>query len=175
MTDEITGSNPYAAPESVSSTDGSEYVERVSDSIYTGWIVVVLLNIPLPIFFGFMVSSGFSRAGMLVGIAIVGLSGYWLCGKVPVVMSRLCVGAVITAMLQLFPILHIYIGSAAIALTSAIFSNFGGGPQDTMDGILEVTTATLLTGSGIIILALVIGGIIGLFYRPFSSRRYYLR
>lgn len=72
-------------------------------------------------------------------------------------MKSISLGSLVTAISQFFPILHMYVGMAAITICTL------GATDGDMTGVVEIMMTTVLTGVGLIIpsLALVmIGGVI---------------
>jgi hypothetical protein len=116
------------------------------------WLSVVLINLPLPVFFGIASSQGFGRFGMPVGIGLVTAVGWLLCRQFPDFMRKLSIGSVLTALSQFYPMLHIFVGAWAVALCGGA----GGGGRD-LDGIFQVTAATILTGIGLILPSIAAG------------------
>src|SRR5262249_44423570 len=57
-----------------------------------GWGVVFLLNLPLPLFFGFLLTSETATFGMLAGVVVVWLIGHFAVSRVREVRGALVVG-----------------------------------------------------------------------------------
>ena len=143
--------NPYAAPPT------TEQVEPPPTEghrpPYVLWVVVVLVNLPVPIMFGVSTTVGFGRIGMPFGILLVGVVGLLLCKQYRVMMRNLSWGAIATALSQFYPVLHTMVGAIALGICEGATDRRGPG----MDGIFQITAATIITGVGLILPSLVVG------------------
>ena len=149
--------NPFAAP---AVQDNATNSMRASDSLkpHFAWLCMLVINLPIPLIFGFVASEA-GRIGMLLGIAAVYLCGFLCCNVMPRIMYRLNIGSSLVAVSQFLPMLQTIVGVEAVGISRAVF----GGAQSTsgdMTGIAEITCATILTGIGLIIPSVVIGIII---------------
>ena len=163
MNTETSTSNPFAPPQ----VESVVAQPTVFDTrrLRTWWMIVVAINLPIPVMFGLTVSSGFGRFGMLLGIAIVATIGCFSCSRVPPLMMRLNIGALLTALSQLLPMLHMFVGMFALEIVRRLNSVVGGTDQDDLSGLFEITLATLLTGLGLILPSILAGLVLGLFAR----------
>ena len=155
--------NPFAAP---AVQDNATNSLRASDSLKPrfAWFCMFVINLPIPVFLGFGVTSEAGRIGMLLGIAAVYLCGFWSCNVMPRIMYRLNIGSSLVAVSQFFPMLQTIVGVKAVGISSAVF----GGAQRTsghLTGIAEITSATILTGIGLIIPSLAMGTVIVAVFR----------
>lgn len=112
---------------------------------------MVVLNIPVPLMLGAATCDGWANLGMPAGILLVAVVGYVLCNSYPIPMRNLSRGSIVVAISQLMPLLHIYVGSFAVRLCSG----FDG--DGNLDGWLQVTLATIITGLGLILPSLAFG------------------
>jgi hypothetical protein len=151
--------NPFVAPTAGLRTSILSPAEEQTRWLRWGWPTAVVLHLPVPLWFGWMVTAnGLPKLGMFFGIAIVYWIGRRLCSGSPWLMKRLCIGAMITSVSQFWPIAQMFIGAYAISISGTIFSvdNFGGGPGN-MNSLPGVVLATILTGIGLIIPSLAVG------------------
>jgi len=123
-----------------------------------------VVNLPIPLIFGFDVTDESRWIGMLFGIAAVYLCGFWGCNVMPRIMYRLNIGSSLVAVSQFFPILHIIVGSMAVDVSKPLFGEAQRTSGD-MTGIAEITSATILTGIGLIIPSLAMGTVIVAVFR----------
>lgn len=162
MNTESSDSNPFAPPQVASVVAPPAMFD--TRRLRTRWMIAVAINLPIPVLFGVMVTSGFGRFGMLLGTAIVATTGYFLCRRNPSVMVRLNLGAIPVALLQVWPVLHMFVGMLAMETVRWLNTVVGGTSQGDMSGLFEITLATLLTGMGLILPSLLAGFVLGLFF-----------
>ena len=154
MTDSTSDVNPYAAP-TVQAVE-VESTGRASAHMATvAWLMAVLINLPVPVMLGISCTRGPGQIGMLIGVLAFAGIGLMLCRRSPRLMKDLSFGSVLTALSQFFPILHMYVGMAALTICTL------GATNGDMTGVVEITMATVLTGVGLIIPSLVVGVLIG--------------
>lgn len=168
MTDSEYTENPYAVEAAAiePSLDSSP-----SDGLSwrrAAWGAVVLLNLPIPLMFGMSFCKGESVIGMPIGILIVLLAGLWCCRRTPKAMSMLNSGAIITALSQFWPIAHIMIGSIAVGISRLAFDRDAN--TENLTGVISATSATLLTGIGLILLSFIFGAILMAFASIFRRQ-----
>ncbi len=126
-----------------------------------GWAIVVLANLPVPLIFGFLLTSEGGIFGMLAGIVAVWGLGHIVVARVPRVRSVLVNGGGVFALSQVIPAVQFVAGELALRAC--------GTP---INGWMSETTGfcvTLLTGGQLVTAALVCG----LFLRvcgPFLGR-----
>jgi hypothetical protein len=168
MTDREFKENPYAV-------EAAAIEPSVDASPYNGlswrraaWGAVVLINLPIPLMFGMSVCKAESVIGMPIGILIVLLTGLWCCRGIPKAMSMLNSGAVVTALSQFWPMAHIMIGSVAVRISQMVFDRDAN--SGNLTGVVSTTSATLLTGAGLILLSFIFGAILMAFASIFRRR-----
>lgn len=144
--------NPYAAPPTTERIEAPPPTEGHRPP-YVLWIAVVLINLPVPVMLGTGTTVGFGRIGMPFGILLVGAVGLLLCKQNPVMMRNLSKGATATALSQFYPMLHMFVGVVTVGVCSGAGSR--GGAE--MDGIFQITAATVITGLGLILPSLIVG------------------
>ncbi len=132
------------------------------------WGAVVLINLPVPLMLGMACSRGGSVIGMPIGILAVLLTGLWCCRRIPKAMTMLNSGAVVTALSQFWPIAHDIIGIFAVGISRLVFDREAGDRMLTK--VISVTSATLLTGGGLIFLSFIFGAILMAFTSIFRRR-----
>ncbi len=164
MTNENPDDNPFAPP-TVQSSPVRDVQQPSSRSLIIYWIIAFCINLPLPVMLGALRTSGPGNIGMIIGCVIVNVTGLWLCRVAPDFMLRLSVGSVPVALSQFFVVLHIFVGLAAISVSSWIFNPSTDSPSGDLTRIDEVTLTTILTGIGLILPAIAIGYLAGLLFR----------
>ena len=176
MTNENPDDNPFAPP-TVQSSLVRDVQQPSSRSLIIYWIIAFCINLPLPVMLGALRTSGPGNIGMIIGCVIVNVTGLWLCRVAPYFMLRLSVGSVPVALSQFFGVLHIFVGLAAIKVSSLIFHSTADPRSGDMTRIGdmaridEVTLATILTGIGLILPSIAIGYLAGLLFRMPSASR----
>jgi hypothetical protein len=125
--------------------------------------LAVLINLPMPLSLGFNATAeSAARLGMPIGIVTVYGIGVWICLHRVEVMWRLIVGSIFTAVSQIWPMLHIVVGAAAMAVSKFIFD--ADRQREKIEALPEVIFTTLLTGIGLILPSLVMGLIFLMFF-----------
>lgn len=154
-------SNPYLAP-------GSPLVDRPTDpsrprkgtpGLLAGWVIVFLVNLPIPVMFGSALTEGNARIGMTVGTVALGLVGGVFCRRSYRVALALTTGGVAVAITQVIAIPQVIAGSIGLMVSTTLGladPNFDvAGSEITLWSGGLVTT--LVTGSLLMGLALGIG------------------
>ncbi|MFO0975049.1 MAG: hypothetical protein U0996_01560 [Planctomycetaceae bacterium] len=168
MTASETHENPYAV-ESAAVASGFPTQRSGSLSwLMTGWIAVVLINLPIPLLFGKECCKQIALLGMPIGILLILAIGLWGCRIVPRTMILLNSGAVVTALSQFWPFLHMMIGSIALALSQFLFERDAA--RHDLTRVTSAASATILTGSGLILVSFVFGAVIQAFVSLFQRR-----
>ena len=115
-----------------------------------GWAVLLLFNLPLPLLFGFGMTSGAGTFGMLAGVGVVWLIGHLAIARVSEIRDPLLVGGIIVALSQVIPVAHIFAGALALAaITGSDVKNLDSAPAG--------FAVTLLTAALLAVVALMIG------------------
>ena len=107
-------------------------------------------------------ARGFALLLFLSGLVV--LAGGWtLCYVSPPVARRLIVGGMMTAVSQVFPILHLILGVIALGIAGRLGSATPGDdvPIDKISSELGGFFVTLLVGGGLLICAGAIGLVLG--------------
>lgn len=123
---------------------------------YDLWTWVYLANLPVATFLGFHTAYGPGLIGMVLGVAGVYAGGRWRCRANPRAFRMVSYGGLITAALQIFPLLHIFAGVLGIGAASVLgqYENtHAAGALTLLGGLI----ATLVTGIVMISLAGVAG------------------
>lgn len=164
--------NPYSPPayetKGFASIASNETTERLS---YAGWIALVAINVPLPLFFAFTITKGWAQLG--IGLALIPILaiGYWICGWKRKGGKPLFIGGTIVALSQFAPILHVVIGGTAASLVKPLDRFFGANPPTPtadptgdievhdigLETLLAGFLTTLVTGFGLAAVAAIIG------------------
>lgn len=155
--------NPYLAPQVTDAVSSPNATIRVV-SLRIAWIVAVLINLPIPVMFGISMTKGVGRLGMVVGTILVSIVGLQLCRTKAFLMLRLCIGSVLTALSQFYPVLQMLVGIVGVGISRFVCSPFSPGSGD-LSGPVEVTLATVLTGLGLILPSIGMGFVVGLLIR----------
>jgi hypothetical protein len=85
-----------------------------SRELQWGWFVVLLANLPVPLFFGFLVTSMAGAFGMIAGLVVVWLIGHGFVARVSAVREPLMVGGAFVALSQLIPLVQFVAGALAL-------------------------------------------------------------
>ncbi|MBL8810329.1 MAG: hypothetical protein JNM43_09160 [Planctomycetaceae bacterium] len=168
MTDGQFVDNPYAVESAVVEPAVSTSEPKSGSWLRTGWVAVVVMNLPIPWMFGSTCCKETAMIGMPIGILVVLIAGFWGCRQVPKTMTMLNSGAVITGLSQFWPMLHIVIGSMAVGISQWLFEDSGNSTNLTK--IPSATLATLITGAGLILVSFVFGAVLLAFASIFRRR-----
>ncbi|MEN1678888.1 MAG: hypothetical protein AAGJ46_04805 [Planctomycetota bacterium] len=147
--DELLGATPTATP---SSQQGSWRLVRC-------WVVVELLNMPMPAMFGWGGTSPLGRIGMAVGIATLVATGAAITRQSRMIGQSLCIGCAVVALTQLAPMPHMILGMLAMDAMEVvgIESRFPGGGSEPGYGLAGGLLATLFVGVGLAASGLIVG------------------
>jgi len=168
MTDGLFPDNPYAVESAVVEPGVSTSEPKSGSWLRIAWIAVVLINLPVPLLFGNECCKEAATFGMPIGILIVVVTGLWCCRQIPKMMAMLNSGAVITALSQFWPMFHIVIGSMAVGISQWLFEDSGNSTN--LSKVPSATSATLITGAGLILVSFVFGAILMAFTSIFRRR-----
>ncbi len=151
--------NPYAVSAVLDRTETAHPAPtffQKTGVVQSAWFCAVAVNLPVPLLLGYsLVQNQRCEAGLIVAVALIWITGALLCVQWYGLMWRLMVGSIFTALSQFLPIAHMVIGATAMGISRAIFD-----PERTTEPITSIPEAfstTLLTGLGVILLALSIG------------------
>jgi hypothetical protein len=156
------GRNPYEAPKT-SATEGSPKRagdRRYASRLHLAWVIVFLLNLVVPGFFGWMVTESGGRNGMLIATLLLLALGYGACGAARRTARTLVFGGLLVTITQFFPLVQIVAGFIGLGIGEAI------GQADMSDDALpgQVKSEaggfliTLVTGGLLMAISLVAGG-----------------
>ena len=132
------------------------------------WMVMFAVNLPVAVMFGRSACDWPAAFGMVVGCALINVTGLWLCRTSPHFMLRLCLGSIAVAVSQFFPVLHMIVGMIAVGISRSICNlsiEMSDPIRGNMTGLDEVTLSTLLTGLGLILPSVAMGYLIGMVFR----------
>lgn len=177
----MSSENPYQVAVDV---DHSETVP-VTESLparptIISWVIVFLLNLPIPVFFGSsVVASASGYTGMAVGCVLWCGLGILLCfGQQAKHIQATTRGGLLVALSQFYPILHMFAGLLAGAVVAAVFGagNSGRGPlnmttNQVFTDLLHSTAMTLVTGALLIFVAFTVGHLVSFVVRAISENR----
>ncbi len=162
--------NPYDPPETIAVQPRE--LQKVTHGTWLlsfEWTAVYLLNLVIPSFLAWTMTTAPARIGALGAIVILLAVGYCLCQVRPLWMLVTIRGSFLVAISQIFPILQIMCG--ALAIRSLIFigwieeANFREMLGTTASGFI----VTMLTGGSL----LLISAVLGLILMAISPRRWW--
>jgi hypothetical protein len=125
------------------------------------WTLVFVLNLIVPLFFGWMLTADSGRFGMAAGIGLLWYLGYRACGQNDWWGRALVRGGFLVALTQLFPLLQIWAGVVGVGIASALGplvmadTHIGGTIHTGLGGLI----ATVLTGLSLMGVAAFCGAI----------------
>lgn len=154
--------NPYEAPVAADNWPLAP-VEKSYGRKLIGWIVILLLNLPVPLFFGQSIVSGAGTVGMMLAILTILVAGVFATFRFPQLIEVLQVGGIVTALSQFMPILHFIAGAVAIGITEQITSVANGDESNVLpEGVsfLGGFCATSITAGIVLLVAAAIGAVI---------------
>lgn len=125
--------NPYAAPQAeLQPVDTRQ--QRSAKTSLRSWLIVFLVNLPLPTLIGSQMCDRNGRLGMLAMVVLMLLLSSWLVVAKPWIGRRLIAGGVGVAISQGLPILHLMIAVAVTFFVEAFGLYTPPPPVDYMDG-----------------------------------------
>ena len=140
------------------------------------WIFALCLNLIVPVLLALNITKEHGRAGMMAGIFVLWVAGHFACGKNRKLTYSLVTGSFVFALSQFYPVAHLVTGILSLSFVKLIGLS-GQNPNDVgqfNDGIGEINSelggfiATLMTGTPLVAVALVIG--LG-FYAAFGQTK----
>ncbi len=148
--------NPYAAPQAELQTTPSRkpVAARVSLRL---WLIVFLINVPLPLVIGLQRCDRRGLWGMMAMIALLLVLSSWLVLRKPFFGVRLIPGGVILAISQMLPFVHLLLYAAGNFLVEALRLYTLPPPVDMTDAGGEYDFFPDYPPSAIIFLTLFIG------------------
>ncbi|QEH35324.1 hypothetical protein OJF2_38750 [Aquisphaera giovannonii] len=114
----MTDFDPYAPPAHAGS--GEAIRRLVGPRTALGWIAVFLLNMIVPLLFGWSMTREGGRVGMAAAILTLFATGCWICTARRQLASPLLLGAAFVGLSQVFPLLQILAGSAGMVAATAL-------------------------------------------------------
>lgn len=158
--------NPYSPPESE-----PELQHRPRQkSALIAWCVVFAANLPVPFFMSMTVISGVAYWGMTFAILCLLLLSCQLVNQFPRFMQAVRIGGVGTAISQLMPLLHIFLGMFALNLATTIGFAFDQG-EPGISSFLGGFFLTTVTAGCLFLVAAAFGCFLQLAYRHASKRK----
>jgi hypothetical protein len=130
------------------------------------WALIFVTNLPIALILGWKETNQFGRIGMATAIVLV-----WLLGHFGIRLSKdfariLVPGSACVVPLQLFPILHIFVGAFAVETTERVVHRLPHTPLSGAGGFC----ATIFTGAQLIFVALLCGLVIREWTRALNER-----
>ncbi len=162
--------NPFAAPQSVI-VSGRTRAPRTDLRWHLAWAVVFGANLIVPLMFGWPMTRGAGRVGLVLGIALMLSLGHWLCSRYARVRFPLVAGGVCVGLSQCWPMLQIWAGIFASAITRTLLQQPFGADQDSPNYStgLEGLLMTALTGGQLMLAAVMCGYVIFLLKFPMKN------
>ena len=154
--------NPYAAPRSdvADSAAAPPLVpRRWAIRLGLAWTAVFLLDLPIPLLFGWDLTEHHGALGMFAALIVSGVCGGWICVLKPKFGLPLVVGGAVAALSQVFPLLQIIAGAIAIVIGEAL-GQVGPGRGNVAGQIASETggfLVTMITGLLLLTAALAVG------------------
>lgn len=154
-------SNPYVAPESPlvpQPADDSEPLKGTPGLLF-GWVVVFLVNLPIPVMFGSSLTEGNARIGMTVGTVLLGLVGGIFCQRSYRIGMAMTSGGLVVALTQVVAIPQFLAGAIGLMVSTTLGladPNFDVGRNE-MTLLPGGLVTTIVTGTLLMGLALGIG------------------
>jgi hypothetical protein len=151
--------NPYAAPEAVATAGAQE--GRAERPWTILWTAVFVVNLFVPLLFGWGLTSQGGRIGMTLAAAVLLGVGFLVGGRSRELRHNLTAGGILVALSQFVPFLQVLAGLAGMAVVERLLGlHIGPGSEDgTISPPSEVASFlfTLITGGLLIAAAVVIG------------------
>jgi hypothetical protein len=155
--------NPYLAPSAVSGPiSESKKPKNLKVILLIVWPFVFMANMILPMLFGWDLLDKAGSIGVLCATLALLIPGWLLIAIWPTAGKRLIVGAILVALLQFFPVLHIILGVIAFEVTAYLgqateMNDLQSASIDTEFGGFIIT---MLVGSGLLVIAIGMGTIL---------------
>lgn len=127
------------------------------------WSLLFVANLILPLGFGSQFIKAHGRTGTMLATALIFIGGLCLCWWGPVVARNLRIGSVVTALSQIFFVLHVVLGLIALEVTDQF-----GLMLNAADGVGEANSQlggfilTMIVGGSLLGCAGGIGAVFGL-------------
>lgn len=161
-------SNPYQPP--VAEMSGEDPVDA---SVVRRWLAVFALNLPLPLYLGAGATSGAGITGMISAVAVIFLSGMWLCWRFPRLVRIMTTGGFLTALSQIVPVLHFIAGLIGFGVADSLHlleddSGFG---KISTARFLAGFTVTAVTAVILLVTAAVSGAVVRAAYQIMTGNQ----
>lgn len=159
--------NPYRTSSEVEAGSVATQAQDPKPAgIMVGWVLVFLINLPMPVLFGlYLVATPGGFLGMAGGCLIWCGTGIAVCfSRHAAHVRATSLGGVLVALSQFYPLLQMYAGLLAIFIVSPLLNITSGqiGHDDLETGIPLLDAAysgllTLMTGATLITVAWLTG------------------
>jgi vacuolar-type H+-ATPase subunit I/STV1 len=158
--------NPYAAPQADALSRRTLFQALAAEAFWS-WLLIFLINLPVPVMFGWEVCSPAGRQAMVVTLVLLFGCSAWFVGSHAWYRVRLICGGIMVAVSQLFPLLQIIAGSLGIWFVEKYGINPPRQPLDDGDvrfpkfdmNVPAAILLTLFVGGTLLLAALIIGTI----------------
>ncbi len=161
--------NPYLPPVSLEvspralQSSGASPQADPRRGLFLMWPCAVSFNIVLPAIIAWSMTETSGRLGIFMAIGIILVTGWCFCYVRPVIARRMITGSLAVALMQFFPILHIFTGLFAFMVVEKI----GLSGSITASDVPDITTfvVTMIVGSVLLAVSLAIGTVFALIHR----------
>jgi hypothetical protein len=106
--------NPYESPQEVESVGPLSPYSSIDRTAFLSWPAVFGANLVIPVLLGWQIARDYGRLGMCFTAMLFLAVGWMLCYIRPAIARRLIAGSTLFAFSQLFPIVQIISGMAAV-------------------------------------------------------------
>ncbi|WP_165068810.1 hypothetical protein [Paludisphaera rhizosphaerae] len=113
------------------------------------WFIVCTLNLPVPLFLGFISTQNLGHVGLVLGVIAVYWIGYRACLTARDEVRAVVRGGWVVAILQFLPIFHMMAGAMGLGAAAELglghsFDPLLGGTANTLLGGLIATLVTAM-------------------------------
>ena len=161
-----TPTNPFSPPTvSESATKPRKRSKLFHEALLVAWPFVFGANMIVPLLFGRNLIENRGSLGMALAAIILLIAGWIPFVVWPRLAYRLSLGSIVTALLQFFPLLHLFAGLIGFAITAEL----GLAVEGTDISSEEVTSElggfviTAITGSCLLLFSLGVGTFVFVF------------
>lgn len=173
--------NPFEPPSPITiDPDDDESVVPLVDPTpsatrrsYVIWAMMFGINLIVPIMFSSLVVQESGAVGMIVGIVVLLSTGWWINYRSARLGRVLTIGGFFVAVSQLVPIAHVFAGMIGLTITTELGAASQPGDDDPVgmiDSLWGGFICTIITGTILALLALIIGWIVTAIGRAMTNR-----
>lgn len=162
--------DPYRPPGEEAGTRPVPQERRTDWLLMTMWPLFLAFNLVVSLYLLLSFTPHHGRLGILLGLLTILASGWCLCVLNPEAAWRVLIGAIVTGISQVVPILQFLLCTAALAISMSL----GMASDSSTTGITEVTSEvggyvmTLISATGVMAAAAGVGWMTS-FFAPAKS------